>query len=52
MLADTAEFKEKNHEQLISWSNRLDVALGMLAAHLKVGEEQDVGQLSWIDEST
>ncbi len=52
MLDDSADFKGKNNEQLTSWSNRLDIALGMLAAHLKVGEEQDVGQLSWIDEST
>ncbi len=50
MLAEPDEGKLRSQAQLASWSNRLDVALGALAAHLRFGEDQDVGQHSWRDE--
>jgi len=34
------------------WSRRLDAALGMLAEHLRAGDDQDVGQPAWADEAT
>lgn len=52
MLAEPVEAHARNQSQLTSWSNRLEVALGMLAAHLRTGEEQDVGQPTWLDETT
>ena len=50
MLAEPDEGKLRSQAQLASWSNRLDVALGALAAHLRFGDDQDVGQHSWRDE--
>ena len=50
MLAEREEGKSRSQAQLASWSNRLDVALGALAAHLRFGEDQDVGLHSWRDE--
>jgi hypothetical protein len=52
MLAESEDASERSRLQLISWSNRLEAALGMLAAHLRVGEDQDVGQLDWTDETS
>ncbi|MBB3302304.1 hypothetical protein FHT72_005953 [Rhizobium sp. BK077] len=52
MLAEPEDARERSRQQLVSWSNRLEAALGMLATHLRVGEEQDVGQLDWTDETS
>lgn len=52
ILAEPEEAKQRSQAQLTSWSNRLDIALGMLAAHLRFGDDQDVGQPSWSDEPT
>ena len=52
MLAGPEEARERNQAQLASWSTRLDVALGALAAHLQFGEDQDVGEHSKSDEPT
>jgi hypothetical protein len=52
MLAEPEDARERSRLQLVSWSNRLEAALGMLAAHLRVGEDQDVGQLDWTDETS
>ena len=38
MLAEAVEVKKRNQAQLTSWSNRLDIALEGLAAHLRVGK--------------
>jgi hypothetical protein len=46
MLAEPPEGKSRSQSQLASWSNRLDVALGALAAHLRFGKDQDVGRHS------
>lgn len=50
MLVEPEEGKSRSQAQLASWSHRLDVALGALAAHLRFGEDQDVGQHSSPDE--
>jgi hypothetical protein len=50
MLEEPEEGKSRSQVQLASWSNRLDIALGALVAHLRFGEDQDVGQHSWRDE--
>lgn len=50
ILAESEEAKLKSQAQLSSWSNRLDAALGALATHLQLGDEQDIGQHSWSDE--
>jgi hypothetical protein len=50
MLAEPEEGQSRSQVQLATWSSRLDVALGALAAHLRFGEDQDVGQHSWRDE--
>lgn len=52
MLQAPEETQARNQIQLISWSRRLDLALGMLAAHLRTGDDQDVGHLTWPDEPT
>jgi hypothetical protein len=52
MLEGSEETQAKNQTHLMSWSRRLDLALGMLAAHLRTGDDQDVGQPSWPDELT
>ena len=44
MLEGSEETQARNQTQLMSWSRRLDLALGMLAAHLTTGDDQDVGQ--------
>ena len=49
MLAEPEDAKLRNEARLASWSKRLDVALGALAAHLRFGDDQDVGQHSWSD---
>jgi hypothetical protein len=41
---------QRASEQLQSWSNRLDLALGMLAEHLTVGDSTDVGVAAWQNE--
>ena len=46
MLEGSEETQARNQTQLMSWSRRLDLALGMLAAHLKTGDDQDIGQLA------
>ena len=48
MLEGTEEAQGRNRQQLAAWSRRLDLALGMLAAHLSTGDEQDVGQSAWL----
>lgn len=44
MLEGTEEAQGRNRQQLTAWSRRLDLALGMLAAHLSTGDELDVSQ--------
>jgi hypothetical protein len=51
ILSESEETKLRSQTQLMAWSNRLDVALGTLAAHLRHGEDEDVGQHTWSDES-
>lgn len=41
---------QRTSDQLQSWSNRLDLALGMLAEHLTVGDSTDVGVAAWQNE--
>lgn len=48
MLEGTEEAQGRNRQQVTAWSRRLDLALGMLAAHLSTGDEQDVGQSAWL----
>lgn len=36
-----------NSHRLLSWSRRLDLALGMLSEHLKTSDNLDVGQPAW-----
>jgi Histidine kinase-, DNA gyrase B-, and HSP90-like ATPase len=36
--------------QILSWSRRLELALGMVAAHLSQGEDEDVGVGAWDEE--
>ncbi|MEQ7155095.1 ATP-binding protein [Brevundimonas aurifodinae] len=50
MLEGADEAEERNKAQLISWSRRLDLALGMLSDHLSLGDAQDVGPLAWQDD--
>jgi hypothetical protein len=38
-----------DNAQLLLWSERLDVALSMLSAHLRASDDQDVGQTMWAD---
>jgi hypothetical protein len=44
MLESSEETQVRNQTQMMSWSRRLDLALGMLAAHLRTGDDQDIGQ--------
>jgi hypothetical protein len=50
MLDAGEDVQAHNRQQLTSWSRRLDLALGMLASHLNLGEDQDVGQAAWSDD--
>lgn len=50
MLDGSEETQGRNRHQLTAWSRRLDLALGMLATHLNLGEDQDVGQPAWVDD--
>jgi Histidine kinase-, DNA gyrase B-, and HSP90-like ATPase len=45
MLEGSEETQAKNQTQVMSWSRRLDLALGMLTAHLTTGDHEDVGPL-------
>lgn len=47
ILEGTEESQSQHNAQLLAWSRRLDIALGMLATHLSVGEDRDVGQSTW-----
>lgn len=47
MLDGAEEVQDGNRRQVAAWSRRLDLALGMLAAHLNAGDELDVGQAAW-----
>jgi len=47
MLEGQVSERLQSEAQLISWSRRLDLALGMLASHLSISEEQDVGAAEW-----
>lgn len=50
MLEGSEDVQVEYSTQLLSWSRRLDLALGMLATHLSVSDEQDVGEPAWPDE--
>lgn len=52
MLDGSEENRSRNEYQLTVWSRRLDLALDMLATHLNLGENQDVGQSAWVDDPT
>ncbi len=52
ILEDPEETQVRNRSQLTSWSRRLDLALGMLANHLQIGDDRDVGQHAWPDDLT
>lgn len=45
----TAE-RAEHEEQIRSWSRRLDLALGMVAAHLSQSDDEDVGLGAWADQ--
>lgn len=47
MLDGPEESQDRSRLQVSAWSRRLELALGMLAAHLSAGDQQDVGQASW-----
>lgn len=50
MLEGPDDDRQRASDQLQSWSKRLDLALGMLAEHLTVGDGTDVGVAAWEDE--
>ena len=50
MLEGPDDDRQRASDQLRSWSKRLDLALGMLAEHLSVGDGTDVGVAAWSDE--
>lgn len=52
MLEGTPAERTHHDDQLLSWSRRLEMALGMLASHLSVSDDLDVGPSAWSDELT
>lgn len=50
ILEGPGDDPQRTSDQLQSWSNRLDLALGMLAEHLTVGDSTDVGVAAWQNE--
>lgn len=52
MLEGTPDERTQHDAQLLSWSRRLELALGMLASHLSVSDDLDVGPTTWPDELT
>jgi hypothetical protein len=46
ILEDDSALEGNNH-RVLSWSRRLDLALGMLSEHLEAGDNLDVGQPAW-----
>lgn len=50
VIADSCEgATAAGSAQLLVWSERLDLALSMLSAHLRAGDDQDVGEMAWSD---
>lgn len=50
-ILGTGEDMRASHErQILSWSRRLELALGMIAAHLSQGEDEDVGLGAWSEQ--
>ena len=47
VLGGRDDARSQHEDQIRSWSRRLELALGMVVAHLSQGEDEDVGVGAW-----